>query len=256
MKRALFIDRDGTILIEPADEQIDSLDKMAFVPGAISNLARIAKKKIFELVMVTNQDGLGTKSFPENSFWPVHNLMLKILESEGVLFDEILIDRSFPEDNAPTRKPRTGLLTNYISGNYDLSKSYVIGDRKTDLELAKNLGAKAILISKKNLTDADICTTSWEDIYTHLFFPPRSAKISRKTNETNIEIAINLDGTGTAKIQSGFGFLDHMLELLAKHSSIDINAKISGGLHVDEHHTVEDTAIVLGNAINDALGDK
>ena len=229
---------------------------MAFVPGAISNLARIAKKKAFDLIMVTNQDGLGTKSFPENTFWPVHNLMLKILESEGVLFDEILIDRSFPEDNVPTRKPRTGLLTNYISGNYDLSKSYVIGDRKTDLELAKNLGAKAILISRKNLTDADICTTSWGDIYTHLFFPPRSAKISRKTNETNIEISINLDGTGTAKIKSGLGFLDHMLELLAKHSSIDIHAKISGDLHVDEHHTVEDTAIVLGNAINDALGDK
>jgi imidazoleglycerol-phosphate dehydratase/histidinol-phosphatase len=179
MKRALFIDRDGTILIEPADEQIDSLDKMAFVPGAISNLARIAKRKAFELVMVTNQDGLGTKSFPENKFWPVHNLMLKILESEGVFFDEILIDHSFPMDNAPTRKPQTGLLTKYTSGDYNLSKSYVIGDRKTDIELAKNLGAKAILISKKNHADADICTTSWEDIYTHLFFPPRSAKVNR-----------------------------------------------------------------------------
>lgn len=256
MKRVLFIDRDGTILVEPADEQVDSLDKMVFVPGVISNLARIAKKNAFELVMVTNQDGLGTKAFPENTFWPVHNLMLKILESEGVVFDDILIDRTFPQDKAPTRKPQTGLLSKYLSGDYDLSKSYVIGDRKTDLELAKNLGAKAILIGKKKYADAEICTTSWEDIYTHLFFPPRSAKINRKTNETNIEIAVNLDGTGAAKIQSGFGFLDHMLELLAKHSLIDIHAKISGDLHVDEHHTVEDTAIVLGNAINNALGDK
>jgi imidazoleglycerol-phosphate dehydratase/histidinol-phosphatase len=256
MKRVLFIDRDGTIILEPADEQVDSFDKMEFLPGVISHLSRIAKKKAFELVMVTNQDGLGTKSFPEENFWPVHNLMLKILQNEGIVFDEILIDRSFPKDNAPTRKPQTDLLTKYMTGYYDLENSYVIGDRETDLEFAKNLGAKSILISDKVKTKAGLVTTSWEDIYRHLFFPQRIASVTRKTNETKIELFINLDGTGNAKIKSGLGFLDHMLDLLARHSSIDMKAKIDGDLHVDEHHTVEDTAIVLGEAINKALGDK
>ena len=256
MKRVLFIDRDGTIIVEPPDEQIDSFDKMEFLPGVISHLSHIAKKNAFELVMVTNQDGLGTNSFPENTFWPVHNLMLKILQNEGIVFDEILIDRSFPEDNALTRKPQTGLLTKYMTGNYDLENSYVIGDRQTDIDLAKNLGAKSILISNKVNTKAELVTDSWEDIYRHLFFPQRIASVIRKTNETKIELFINLDGAGKAKIKSGLGFLDHMLDLLARHSSIDIKAKINGDLHVDEHHTVEDTAIVLGEAIGKALGDK
>jgi imidazoleglycerol-phosphate dehydratase / histidinol-phosphatase len=256
MKRVLFIDRDGTIIVEPADEQIDSFDKMEFLPGVISYLSRIAKKNAFELVMVTNQDGLGTKSFPEDTFWPVQNLMLKILQNEGIVFDEILIDRSFPKDNAPTRKPRTGLLSKYMTGNYDLENSYVIGDRESDIQLAKNLGAKSILISDKDDPTAELVTSSWEDIYQHLFYPPRIASVTRKTNETKIELSVNIDGTGNSKIKSGLGFLDHMLELLARHSLIDIKAKINGDLHVDEHHTVEDTAIVLGEAINKALGDK
>ncbi len=256
MKRVLFIDRDGTILIEPEDEQIDSFDKMEFVPGAISNLARIAQKNVFELVLITNQDGLGTKSFPEDTFWPVQNLMLKILENESVQFDEILIDRSFPKDNAPTRKPRTGLLQKYFSDQYDLGNSYVIGDRITDIKLAKNLGANAIYLNKKNHAEAGFCTNSWDDIYMHLFYPPRIANTKRTTKETNIEVTVNLDGTGKCNLSSGLGFLDHMLDLLAKHSSIDIQSKIQGDLHVDEHHTVEDTAIVLGQAIHDALGNK
>jgi imidazoleglycerol-phosphate dehydratase/histidinol-phosphatase len=256
MKRVLFIDRDGTILVEPPDEQIDSFDKLEFLPGVISYLSRIANKKTFELVMITNQDGLGTGSFPEETFWPVHNLMLKILRNEKIVFDEIFIDRSFPEDNAPTRKPKTGLLTKYLTGNYDLANSYVIGDRQTDIELANNLGAKSILISNKNNKQAELVTNSWEDIYRHLFFPQRIASVIRNTSETKIELSVNLDGTGNAIIKSGLGFLDHMLDLLAKHSSIDIKATIDGDLHVDEHHTVEDVAIALGDAINKALADK
>ncbi len=256
MKRVLFIDRDGTILIEPPDEQIDSFDKMTFLPDVISNLARIARKNVFEFVMVTNQDGLGTASFPEDSFWPVHNLMLRVLQNEGIRFDEIFIDRSLPGDNAPTRKPGTGMLTKYLSGQYDLQNSYVIGDRNSDIKLAQNLGAKAILISKKKHPDADFCSTSWNEIYDHIFFPPRTSEVKRVTGETNIHVKVNLDGTGKARVSSGIGFLDHMLELLAKHALIDITAKISGDLDIDEHHTVEDTAIVLGQAINKALGEK
>jgi imidazoleglycerol-phosphate dehydratase/histidinol-phosphatase len=256
MKRVLFIDRDGTIIVEPEDEQIDSYNKLSFLPGVLSNLARIAKKGVFELVMVTNQDGLGTKSFPEDTFWPVHNLMLDILKSEGIIFNDILIDRSFPSDNAPTRKPKTGMLKKYMDGDYDLENSYVIGDRESDVQLARNMGMNAIMIGNKKNSDAALTTKCWEDIFHFLFFPIRSAKVQRQTKETQIDITINMDGSGKAHIKSGLGFLDHMLDLFAKHASIDIDAKISGDLHVDEHHTVEDTAIVLGQAMHKALGDK
>jgi imidazoleglycerol-phosphate dehydratase/histidinol-phosphatase len=256
MKRVLFIDRDGTILFEPPDEQIDSFEKMNFLPGVLSNLAKIAKRNEYELVMVTNQDGLGTKSFPEDTFWPVQKLMLKILESEGIYFKDIIIDRTLPSENALTRKPGTGLLKKYFSKKYDLPNSVVIGDRQSDIQLAENLGSQSICLTKEKNCTADFCTESWEEIYKYLFFPPRGAEIERITNETNIKIRVNLDGSGKSDIQSGFGFLDHMLDLFARHSSIDIIARIKGDLHVDEHHTIEDTAIVLGNAINKALKDK
>lgn len=256
MKRVLFIDRDGTIIIEPPDEQIDSFEKMAFLPGVLTCLGRIAARKEFELVLVSNQDGLGTKSFPENTFWPVQNLMLKILESEGIRFDDIIIDRTFPHENAPTRKPGTALLTKYLNGKYDLKNSFVIGDRKTDVELAKNLGAKSIYISKTKLKQADFTARNWQEIDAYLSAPDRTSEISRQTGETQISMNINLDGSGRSHIKSGLGFLDHMLDLFARHSGIDITAGITGDLDVDEHHTVEDVAIVLGEAIKKALGDK
>ena len=256
MKKVLFIDRDGTILKEPEDEQVDSFEKMEFLPGAISNLKKIASELDYELVMVTNQDGLGTNSFPEDTFWPVQNKMLSILSGEGIKFTDILIDRSFPEDNLPTRKPGTGMLTKYINGKYDLANSFVIGDRKTDVQLAQNLQCKAILISDKKNKDADLTTGSWDEIYTFLKYPARIQTVERTTKETSIQMEINLDGQGKSKVKSGIGFFDHMLELFAKHSGCDLNVKIKGDLHVDEHHMVEDTAIVLGEAINRALGDK
>lgn len=256
MKRVLFIDRDGTILIEPEDEQIDSIDKMEFLPGVLTFLGRIAARKEFELVLVSNQDGLGTKSFPEKTFWPVQNLMLKILESEGIKFNDIIIDRTLPHEKAPTRKPGTALLTKYLAGKYDLGNSFVIGDRKTDVEFAVNLGAKSIYISNKPLKQADITVRNWQEIEKYLSAPDRTAEISRQTGETHISMGINLDGTGQSRTNSGLGFLDHMLDLFAKHSGIDITADITGDLHVDEHHTVEDVAIVLGEAIRKALGEK
>lgn len=256
MKKVLFIDRDGTIIQEPEDEQVDSFEKLEFLPGAISNLKKIASEMDFELVMVTNQDGLGTDSFPEDTFWPVQNKMLTILSRECVKFDEIIIDRTFPEDNAPTRKPGIALLKRYINGKYELTNSYVIGDRKTDVQFAKNLKCKAILISDKKNKDADLTTDSWDDIYNFLKYPPRIQTVERTTKETSIQLEINLDGQGKSKIKSGIGFFDHMLELFAKHSGCDLIAKIKGDLHVDEHHMVEDTAIVLGKAIAKALGDK
>jgi imidazoleglycerol-phosphate dehydratase/histidinol-phosphatase len=256
MKKVLFIDRDGTILQEPEDEQVDSFEKMEFLPGSISNLKKIASELDYELVMVTNQDGLGTNSFPEDTFWPVQNKMLNILSGEGVRFADILIDRSFPKDNLSTRKPETGLLKKYMNGKYDLANSYVIGDRKTDVQLAKNLQSKAILISNKKDKDADLTTNSWDEIYNFLKYPPRVQTVERTTKETSIQMEINLDGRGKSKVKSGIGFFDHMLELFAKHSGCDLTVKIKGDLHVDEHHMVEDTAIVLGEAINKALGDK
>ncbi|MBI1287983.1 MAG: bifunctional histidinol-phosphatase/imidazoleglycerol-phosphate dehydratase HisB [Flavobacteriales bacterium] len=255
MKKVLFIDRDGTIIKEPADEQIDSFKKLEFYPGAISNLAKIATELDYELVMVTNQDGLGTDSFPEDTFWPAHNLIMKTLEGEGIRFSEVLIDRSFSADNAPTRKPRTGMLTHYIKGNYDLRHSFVIGDRKTDVELAKNLGAKAIFISDEK-ADCVLTTTSWNEIYRFLKEQPRLGSVHRKTSETDIQIELNLDGSGKSNIQTGLGFFDHMLEQLAKHGNMDLNVQVDGDLHIDEHHTIEDVALALGEAFDNALGSR
>ena len=256
MKKVLFIDRDGTITIEPKNEQIDSLEKLEFYPGVITNLNKICDETNFELVMITNQDGLGTSLFPEEDFLPAHNKILKILKNENINFSEILIDKSLPEDNAPTRKPKTGLLQKYLSGNYDLKNSFVIGDRISDIQLAKNLGCKAIYISNEKNSEAMLTTTNWNEIYEFLTFPRRIIELNRKTNETDISIKINLDGTGKYKINTGIGFLNHMLELFSKHSNCDIILNAKGDLEVDEHHTVEDIAIILGEAIRKALKDK
>jgi imidazoleglycerol-phosphate dehydratase/histidinol-phosphatase len=256
MKKALFIDRDGTILVEPADEQVDSVDKLAFLPGAISALRRIASDLDYELVMVTNQDGLGTGAFPENTFWPAHNLMLRILEGEGVRFSDVLIDRTFPEANAPTRKPGTAMLTRYLSGDYDLARSFVVGDRATDVELAKNLGARAIAVAATAVDGAELATTDWDEIYRYLRDLPRAADAVRETSETRIRVSVTLDGEGRASIATGVGFFDHMLEQIARHARIDLEIAADGDLEVDEHHTVEDTAILLGTALAGALGKK
>ncbi len=262
-KRALFIDRDGTLVIEPPiDYQLDSLEKLEFYPKVIRNLYFIQKSLDFEFVMVTNQDGLGTDSFPEDTFWPAHNKILKTLEGEGIIFDDILIDRSFPEDNAPTRKPRTGMLGKYITGEYDMEHSFVIGDRLTDVELAKNIGCKAIFLQESIDIPSELkssCvlqTTDWDMISEFLFAGERKAEIKRTTKETDIYIALNLDGKGNCDISTGLGFFDHMLEQIGKHASIDLTIQVKGDLNVDEHHTIEDTAIALGEAINKALGDK
>ncbi len=262
-KRALFIDRDGTLVIEPpVDYQLDSLEKLEFYPKVIRNLYFIQKNLDFEFVMVTNQDGLGTASFPEDTFWPAHNKMLKTLEGEGVVFNDILIDRSFPEDNAPTRKPRTGMLGKYMTEEYDMEHSFVIGDRLTDVELAKNLGCKAIFMQENTdipdglKSSCTLQTTDWDVIGEFLFAGERKAEIRRTTKETDIYIALNLDGKGNCEISTGLGFFDHMLEQIGKHASIDLTIQVKGDLNVDEHHTIEDTAIALGEAINKALGDK
>ena len=248
MKTALFIDRDGTILVEPADEQIDSFEKFQFVPGVICNLNFIKTKLDFEFVMVSNQDGLGTASYPEADFWPTHNLMLNTLKGEGVTFDDILIDRSFPEEHLPTRKPGTGMLTKYMTGEYDLANSYVIGDRETDKQLAKNLGCKYLILGDN--------VQSWDEITEILFAGERTASVRRTTKETDIDISLNLDGTGQCDISTGLGFFDHMLEQIGKHGSIDLRIHVKGDLNVDEHHTIEDTGIALGECIAKALGDK
>lgn len=262
-KKALFIDRDGTLVVEPPiDYQLDSLDKLEFYPKVFRNLYFIRKNLDFELVMVTNQDGLGTVSFPEDTFWPAHNKMLKTLDGEGIVFDDILIDKSFPEDNAPTRKPRTGMLGKYMTGDYDLEQSFVIGDRQTDVELAKNLGCKAIFMQDEFVLPdelKDICvlqTTDWDVISEFLFAGERKAEVKRTTKETDIYVALNLDGKGHCEISTGLGFFDHMLEQIGKHSGMDLSIQVKGDLHVDEHHTIEDTAIALGEAIYKALGDK
>jgi len=256
MKKVLFIDRDGTILTEPEDEQVDSLDKFSFIPGAISGLSNIARNTDYELVMVSNQDGLGTSSFPEDTFWPSHNKMLRILNDEGVNFAEIFIDRTFPDDNAPTRKPGTAMLVKYISQGIDMQNSYVIGDRLTDIQLAQNLGCNAILLSKTMNKEAILTTTSWEEIYRYLKSKPRRTSVIRKTGETDISIDINLDGTGKSMINTDIGFLDHMLEQIAKHGNFDLTISASGDLNVDKHHLTEDIAICLGEAILKALGSK
>ncbi len=256
MKKVLFIDRDGRIIIEQDDEQIDSLQKLEFVPKVISNLRKISDELNYELVMVTNQDGLGTNSFPEETFWPAHNKMLTTLKNEGIVFSEIVIDKSFPEENLPTRKPGVALLTKYIDGNYDLQKSYVIGDRKSDVQLAKNLGSKSIYISSENDIDAELTTLDWDEIFIELSTERRVAIVERKTKETDIKIKLNLDGKGNHNIETGLNFFNHMLAQLAQHSLCDLDINVKGDLEVDEHHTIEDTAIALGEAFLKALGDK
>lgn len=267
-KRALFIDRDGTLVVEPlVDCQLDSLEKLEFIPGVFRNLHFIREKLDFELVIVTNQDGLGTTSFPEDTFWPAHKKILQAFKNENVVFDDVLIDRSFPEDNLPTRKPGVGMLGRYLKGDYDLMHSYVIGDRITDMQLAQNLGCKGILfaiseegeqkIEESGLSDTCVLiTNSWDRITEFLFAGERRTEIVRKTSETDIYIALDLDGHGKCNINTGLGFFDHMLEQIGRHSGIDLTVKVKGDLYVDEHHTIEDTAIVLGNAIAQALGDK
>lgn len=256
MKKVLFIDRDGTLILEPPiDFQVDSLEKLEFYPGVFQWLGRIANELDYELVMVTNQDGLGTTSFPEETFWPAHNKMLTAFKNEGILFENILIDSSLPEDNASTRKPRTGMLNTYLYGNYDLKKSFVIGDRLTDVELATNLKAQAIYLGNSS-TSASLITTQWKEIYQFLKQQPRTATVQRKTNETDISLTLNLDGNGKAKISTGLGFFDHMLEQIAKHGHLDVSLEAKGDLRVDEHHTIEDVALALGSAFQKALGSK
>lgn len=247
MRKALFIDRDGTILVEPADEQIDSYEKFRFVPGVISALRFLRQHTDYEFVMVSNQDGLGTEAYPETDFLPTHQLMLDILHGEGIDFDAIHIDRSFPEDNLPTRKPGTGMLNQYMQGEYDLQASWVIGDRETDLMLARNLGAQGVILS-------DTCT--WDKVCQIVFAGERKAQVKRTTRETDIDVQLNLDGNGQSDIHTGLGFLDHMLEQLPHHGMMDLDVSCRGDLHVDEHHTIEDTALALGQCLRQALGDK
>ncbi|MCL8006184.1 bifunctional histidinol-phosphatase/imidazoleglycerol-phosphate dehydratase HisB [Gelidibacter japonicus] len=267
MKKVLFIDRDGTIIIEPKDYQIDSFEKLLFYPKVFQYLGKIAKELDYEIVMVTNQDGLGTDSFPEDTFWPVHNFMLETFKSEGIEFKEQFIDRTFEEDNANTRKPRTGMLTQYFSDAYDLEKSFVIGDRLTDVELAKNLGSKAIFINNPatDFIDAEqevlkdyiaLETKDWEEVYRFLKTEDRTATLERNTNETKIAINLNLDGTGISNIDTGIAFFDHMLDQIARHGQLDLDIKVIGDLEVDEHHTIEDTGIALGEVFAKALGNK
>ena len=255
-KKVLFIDRDGTIIKEPEDFQIDSFEKLAFLPNAISNLGKIAREMEYEFVMVSNQDGLGTESFPENTFYPVQNFIIQTLKNEGVIFSDILIDPSFEYENKDTRKPRLGMLGKYVYDNYDLENSYVIGDRLTDLQLAKNLGTKSIFISSNQEVNATLTTLDWNEIYQYLKKAPRIGKVIRKTLETNISVEVNLDGSGKSSIETGLPFFDHMLEQISKHGNLDLNIHVKGDLHIDEHHTVEDTAIALGDAFLKALGSK
>lgn len=269
-KKVLFIDRDGTIIKETADEQIDAFEKMIFYPKAFTWLGKIAQELDYELVMITNQDGLGTDVFPEDTFWPVHNFILTSFKNEGVIFDEVFLDRTFPHENKDTRKPGTGLLQKYFSDAYDLANSFVIGDRLTDMELATNLGAKGIYINDKThlgtgeitisqeALEADIAleTNDWQKIYEFLKLERRVAKLARKTHETDITITLNLDGTGGSRIDTGIAFFDHMLDQIARHGHMDLDIQVKGDLEVDEHHTIEDTAIALGEVFAQALGNK
>ncbi|WP_299136138.1 bifunctional histidinol-phosphatase/imidazoleglycerol-phosphate dehydratase HisB [uncultured Tenacibaculum sp.] len=270
MKKILFIDRDGTLIKEPADEQTDSFEKLEFYPKVFQGLSKIASELDFELVLVTNQDGLGTEVYPENTFWPVHNFVMNTLKDEGILFKEEIIDRTFAKDNQPTRKPNTGLLTKFFSDEYDLASSFVIGDRLTDVELAKNLGAKGIYINDETFLGTDEITVKrseldefialesndWNAIYEFLKLDERTASVVRNTNETKINIQLNLDGTGKSKIDTGIAFFDHMLDQIARHGQMDLDINVVGDLEVDEHHTIEDTAIALGEVFNKALGNK
>jgi imidazoleglycerol-phosphate dehydratase / histidinol-phosphatase len=272
MKKVLFIDRDGTLIKEaPPAYQLDDFSKLEFYPGMFYYMRKIATELNYELVMVTNQDGLGTPSFPEETFWPVHNLVMKSLANESVIFDEVFIDRTLPSENAPTRKPGTGMLNKYInSPDYDLANSFVIGDRITDMQLAKNLNCKGLWLnvdaglgqseinnSMEALKEVIVLeTTSWADIYNHLKLPPRVVTHRRDTNETKISVTLNLDGTGKADNKTGLPFFDHMLDQVARHGNIDLSITCNGDLHIDEHHSIEDTAIAFGEAVMQALGNK
>lgn len=270
MKKILFIDRDGTLVLEPEDYQVDSFQKLKFYPQVFTYLSKIVKELDYELVMVTNQDGLGTASHPEENFWPIQNFITETFENQAIRFEDIFIDKTFAKDNAPTRKPNTGLLTKYFDQeNYDLENSFVIGDRMTDVKLAKNLGSKAIfIINETNLGIEEILenddlenaialkTTSWKEIYEFLKLKKRTSEIIRNTNETKIKINLNLDGTGKSDIETGIPFFNHMLDQIAKHGQMDLEIKVDGDLEVDEHHTIEDTGIALGEAFYQALGNK
>ncbi len=247
-QRILFIDRDGTILREPEDEQIDSYDKFEFLPGAITALSFLVRHTDYKLVLVSNQDGLGTDSYPEADFWPTHNLMLDILKGEGIVFHDQHIDRSFPYENLPTRKPGTAMLASYINNpEVDMEHSYVIGDRQTDAQLAENLGCRSLIVGEG---------MDWKRISEILFAGDRKASVSRKTHETDIQVTVGLDGNGKSNISTGLGFFDHMLEQISRHGNIDLDITCHGDLHVDEHHTIEDTALALGECFALALGDK
>jgi imidazoleglycerol-phosphate dehydratase / histidinol-phosphatase len=257
MKRILFIDRDGTIIAEPPeDKQVDSLEKLEFMPKAISNLRKIAEELDYELVMVTNQDGLGTPSFPEEAFWPAQNKMMKTLEGEGVVFAGVHVDPTFEHENSPNRKPGTGMLQKYLDGEYDLTNSYVIGDRLTDLQLAVNLGCRAIYFSDIQSEMADFSSSDWDKIYLYLKLPNRTFNVERITKETQISVQLDLDGSGKTDIDTGLGFFDHMLDQLGKHGGLDLKIRVKGDLHIDEHHTIEDTGLALGECFLKALGDK
>lgn len=264
MKKVLFIDRDGTLIVEPpTDFQVDSLEKLEFIPFVFRGLGDIVRELDFELVMVTNQDGLGTDSFPEDTFWPAHNKMMQAFENEGIVFREVIIDKTFPEENAPTRKPGTALLTHFIKGEYDLANSFVIGDRESDIRLALNLGCQAIHFAA-GPADVDealhntrkLVTDSWLEIHAFLKTIPRSALVRRKTNETDITVDLWLDGPPKASIRTGLGFFDHMLEQVSRHGGFKLEIRVNGDLHIDEHHTIEDTGLALGTAFNKALGSK
>lgn len=256
MKKVLFIDRDGTLVIEPpVDYQLDSLEKLEFYPGVFQWLSKISTELDYELVMVTNQDGLGTDSFPEETFWPAQNKIIQAFKNEGITFKEIYIDRSFPTDNANTRKPKPGMLQKYIYGDYDLANSFVIGDRTSDIELASNLKAQGIYMGEQN-EEAVLSTTNWADIYNYLKSIPRKATITRTTKETDITVTVNLDGNGQSNIDTGIGFFNHMLEQISRHGNINIDVSAKGDLETDEHHTIEDVAITLGEAFLQALGSK
>jgi imidazoleglycerol-phosphate dehydratase / histidinol-phosphatase len=264
MKKVLFLDRDGTLIVEPRDDfQVDSLEKLEFIPGVFRNLYSIRKNLDFELVIVSNQDGLGTPEYPQEAYNLVQQKMLKAFENEGITFDDILIDRSLPADHAPTRKPLTGLLTRYIRGDYDLKNSFVIGDRQTDVELARNLGSRAILFSPVTHKGTQVgehdsfqVATNWDDVYRIVALGIRSSRVDRKTNETSIQVELNIDGSGSFDISTGIGFFDHMIGQLARHSGCDLKVRVKGDLEVDEHHTIEDTALALGEAFFIALGNK
>lgn len=256
MKPVLFIDRDGTIVSETEDEKVDKIEKLHFLPEAIHYLRKIQRESNYLLVMVSNQDGLGTKEFPNSEFYPVHNFIMRLLESEGIHFDDVLIDEHWEADNHPNRKPGIGMLKNYMKGQHDLANSWVIGDRKTDVQLARNAGTKAIHIWHEVVTDAEHTVTTWKEIYEILVENARKAEVVRKTNETDIFIKVNLDGSGKTNIDTGIPFFDHMLDQLGRHGGLDLDIKVDGDLEIDEHHTIEDTALALGEAVRKALGNK